>query len=764
VRRRGLTGGAFRAGGGRRRPGRGPGPPADGRAPAGGGAPCPPPADGSGRGAFVALGEFAVRRRWQVLAAALAVVALASVVGVGGLDRFGYGGELQQDAESARAADAVRDHVGRGGADVLLTYRSPTTARDPGFRRAVETSLAGVPAGLVTGTLTSWRDGLPALDSVDGRATVVAVVLAGADDTERTRNYRVLRAAVRAAGVEVSFSGPVAIREAVVTEAQDELLHRELLALPAVFLLLVLLFRSLVAALLPVLAGAAALAVTFALLRPLTGALDISVLAVNALSVLCLALAVDSALFVVGRFREELARGGDGGDVGRAVVATVATAGRTCFFSGLTVGVVALSLVLFPVGVTRSLGLCTAVAMAAGTVVSLTAVPALLAVLGRRVDLLRLPVPRLVRPGAVDRFWARVGRAVVAEPVAHLITAVVVLVVLTVPFLHVTLGFPDQRTLPAGDPARVATEEQRRDFAFPALDLVQVVTAFDAPVGDPARAGAARDWTRRLAGLPGVRWVVTAAESGHHAVLYLHAGAAESPAALDVVRAVRALPPPEGGSVLVGGASAMAVDVLDLLRDRLPWVLLVIACSAFAMFAVALRSLVLPIKALVVDVLPLGASFGVLTWVFQDGNLAWLVGAGATGHLDVFQPFLLLVIAVGLAVDYEFFLLSRIREEYDRTGDTAAAVVAGLRRSAPVFTGAALVVMVVAAVTATSEVMFVKQLCVGIFVAVAVDATLVRAVLVPASVRLLGAANWWLPRGQADRTVTTPARRSTRTG
>lgn len=711
---------------------------------------------------FAALGALAVRRRRPVLAVVLALTALAAVVGVGGLDRFGYGGELQQDAESSRAADVIRDHVGSGGADVLVTYRDPrATVDDPAFRRAVERSLAGVPAGVVTGSLVSWRDGLPALDARDRRATAAVLVLAGADDTERTRSYRVLRDAIRADGLDVSFSGPTALRDAVVTKARDELLRKELLALPAVFLLLVLLFRSLVAALVPVLVGALTLTATFALLRPLTAVLDVSVLAVNALTVLCLALAVDSALFVVGRFREELARRGD---VEQAVVATVATAGRTCFYSGLTIGVIALSLVLFPVGITRSIGICTALAMGVGTVLSLTAVPALLAVLGHRVDLVRVPAPKWPRPGAAHRFWGRVGRAVVAEPVAYLIAAVALLAVLTTPFAHVVLGFPDQRTLPAGDPTRVAIEEQRRDFAFPALDLVQVVTEFDAP----ARGEAARQWNRRLAALPGVRWVATVAESDRHAVLYLHAGPAESPAALDLVRDIRALPPPPGGSVLVGGASAMAVDVLDVLRDRLPWVLLVIALVTFALFAVLLRSVVLPLKALVVDVLPLGAAFGVLTRVFQDGDLTWAVGATQTGYLDVFQPFLLLVIVVGLSVDYEFFLLSRIREEHDRTGDTDAAIVAGLRRSAPVFTGAALVVLVVAAVIASGDVVFVKQLCVGIFVAVAVDATVVRAVLVPASVKLLGAANWWWParrqRGQADRTTTEPVAGSTTTG
>jgi RND superfamily putative drug exporter len=674
----------------------------------------------------------------------LAVAALAAIAGSGTLERLTYGGELQQDAESSRAADAIRDNVGSGGADLLVTYRSARyTVADPEFREAVEHSLAKAPAGLVTATMTAWSSGIPELDSKDEHATIVAIMLAGSDDTARTRTYRLLRPVLAAMnGFQVSFSGPIAIREAVVTAAENELLHMELLVLPAVFLVLVLLFRSIVAALIPVVVGALTLTITFGLLRPLTDVMDVSVLAVNALTVLCLALAVDSALFVVGRFREELTRRGD---VGESVVATLSSAGRTCFFSGLTIGAAALSLALFPTGVTRSVGISTAIAMMAGTVLSLTAVPALLAVLGHRVNLLRVPLPLPWRPGSLNRFWARVGRAVIDEPISCLITSVVFLAVLTIPFFHSTLGFPDQRTLPPGAPARVATDEQRDDFVFPALDLIQVVTEFAQPAGTPAREAAALDWNRRLLGLPGAKWLLTVAESDHYTVLYVYAGPAESPSTLDLVRRIRALHGPPGGSVLVGGSSAMAVDVLDLLRHRLPWVLLFIGVTAFVSLTLTLRSLVLPLKAIVVNALSLGASFGAITWIFQDGHLAWLVGATRTGYLDVFTPFMLLAILIGLSMDYEFFLLSRIREEYDRTGDTNAAVVVGLQRSAPVFTGAAIVVMVVAAVISAGEVMFIKQLCAGIFIAVAVDATVVRAVLVPAAIRLLGRANWWLP-------------------
>ena len=592
--------------------------------------------------------------------------------------------------------------------------------------------------------MTYWNSDAPVFAATNRKATIVAIMLAGADDTQRTRNYWRVRDSLRSNGLTVSFTGPIAIRDAVATRAHQDLLRTELISFPAILLLLVLVFRSLVAALLPVAVGGLTLAATIGLIRPLTLLTDVSVLAVNAVTVLCLALAVDAALFVVGRFREELTRSSTVDD---AVVATVATAGRTVFFSCLTIGIVAVGLAFIPAGLTQSIGLCTAIAMCVGTVVCLTALPALLAVLGHRVNLGRLPLAaRWRRPGTADRFWGRVGRAVIRRPVVFLVATVLTLVVLTMPFFHTRLGFPDQRALPADDPARVAVDDLRREFNLPALDLIQVVTRFDIPVDTDAGQVAVRAWAQRLRHVPGVMVVVTAASAGRHGVYYAYAGAAESGAAIRAVRQIRALPPPDGGAVLVGGVTAMAVDVYDLVRDRLPWVLLFIAAMTYLLLGVLLRSVLLPLKALIVNALSLGASFGALTWIFQDGHLTWLVGATRTGYLDVLLPVLLLGVLIGLSMDYELMLLSRIREHYDKWGDNDAAIIAGLRHSAPVFTAAALVVLVVAAIFATSDVVFVKQFCVGILVAVVVDATLVRAVLVPAAMRLLGKANWWLPR------------------
>lgn len=693
---------------------------------------------------YEALGRFVVRHRRSTLLLALGLAAIAASLGFSSFDRFTYGGELQRDAESLRAAEEVRTHLPQGGADVLVIYRSTRqTIDDPGFRAEVESSLHDLPAGLVIHAVTYWNSDALMFASGDRRATVAGLTLTGANETERTKNYQRVRAALRTEALSVAYTGPIAVREAMVTATREDMARTEMLAFPLIFLVLLLVFRSLVAALLPVATGGLILAVTLGLMRPLTEFMDISVLAVNSVAVLALAVAVDAALFVVSRFREELARQPT---VDEAVVVTVATAGRTGVFSCLTIAVVILGLTFIPIGLTRSIGVCAALAMLVGAVVCVTLLPAVLAVLGHRVDLVRFRLPSpLRRPGAGDRFWGKVGRAVLAEPVGYLIAAVVTLAILTTPFLHTTLGYPDQRSLPAQNPARLATEQLRDDFALPAADLVQVVTRFGEPVDTPDGKVAVGQWTRQLTTIPGARIAVTAAAAGHHAVQYVYSGTAESATALDTVRRIRALPPPAGGEVLVSGAAAMALDGYELLRDRLPVVLLFIAVTAFLMLAALLKSVLLPLKALVVSALSLGASFGALTWIFQDGHLVWLVGATKTGYLDVLQPIILLVALIGFSMDYEFFLLSRIREHYTETGDNNASIVAGLQRSGPVFTGAAVVVLVVVAVFASSDIVFIKQFCVGLFIGVLVDATLVRAVLVPSSMRLLGRANWWWP-------------------
>ncbi|UQA90639.1 MMPL family transporter [Streptomyces halobius] len=693
---------------------------------------------------FAALGRAAARHKWGYLLVPLLLAGLALTAAAGIGDRLSYGGLIAADAESNRAAVTVRDQIGQGGADTVVIYRHPRhTVDEPAFRRGVEQSLSAVPDETVVSTMTYWSRKLPVLVSRDRHATAVAVLLTGSDDTQRVDSFHRLRATLRADGFQIQYAGPVALLDETAQRSLADVRRAELIAFPVVFLLLLLIFRTLVAALLPVVIGGLSIGITLGFLGLLRGAVEISFITVSLVTALGLALGVDAALFVVGRFREELTRKDSVPD---AVTATCATAGRTVFLSGLTMSGIAAGFLFFPLGLVRSVGLGATAVIAVSAMLSITALPAALAVLGHRVNAGRLPWPRRRTNAPAGDGWAKLARTVMARPGHYLGGVLMVLLVLTAPFWHITVSFPDQRTLPVDASARVATDSLRTDFALSGLEATQVVVTVPGRLDTPAGQEVLTAWAKKLVRSPGANAGFIAATSRHSAVVYVaHAGNAGDPAMRDLVRHIRAMPPPPGGEVLVGGLPAMAVDTLDLLYDRLPWVLLYITVFTYLVLLVALRSVVLPAKALVVNALSLGASFGALVWIFQDGHLLWLVGGTRTGYIDVAQPVVMLLMLIALSMDYEFFLLSRIREQYDLSRDNTAAVALGLQRSGPVITAAALVVLVVSAIFAGSGVMTVKQLCVGMFIAIAVDATLIRALLVPAVMRLLGQANWWLP-------------------
>ncbi|UJB44810.1 MMPL family transporter [Streptomyces sp. A1-5] len=690
------------------------------------------------------LGRAATRRRWVFLVVPLVLAALAAVAASDIHDRLSYGGFIARDAESNRAAIAVRERIGRGGADVIAIYRNPRhTVGETVFRRAVEGSLASVPKGTIVSTMSYWSRELPLLASKDRHATAVLIMLAGADDTSRTASYHRLRPALRAAGFRIQYTGPIALVDGVAERGLADVNRARLIALPLVFALLLLIFRNLLAALLPVVIGGLSISITLGVLVLLNDVVEISAITLSLVTALGLALGVDAALFVVGRFREELA-GRD--SVSDAVSTACATAGRTVFFSGATMSGIALGFLLFPVGILRSIGVAAAIVITVSAVLSVTALPAALALLGPRLIARRLRPPRWKRAAGGEGPWARLAGAVMARPGHYTIGVLLTLLVLTAPFAHITLGFPDQRTLPADAPARLASEALQRDFALGGLDAVQVVVTVPHRLDTRTGQRTLTAWGNELIHLPGAGAGLIAATSQHSAVIYLtHDGSAEDPATRTLVQRIRALHPPDGGQVLVGGLSAMAQDTLQMLGRRLPWVLLSIAAFTYVLLLTTLRSVVLPAKALLVNALSIGASFGALVWIFQDGHLTWLVGAGRTGYIDVTQPVTMLILLIGLSTDYELLLLSRIREQYDATGDNAVAVSTGLQRSAPMITASAAVVLVVSAIFTTNGVILVKELSMGVFIAVALDASLVRALLVPAVMRMLGRANWWLP-------------------
>jgi trehalose monomycolate/heme transporter len=427
----------------------------------------------------------------------------------------------------------------------------------------------------------------------------------------------------------------------------------------------------------------------------------------------------------------------------------MSTAGRTVAFSGITVAIALASLLLFPQVFLRSMGLGGMAAVLVAMGGALTVLPALLAVLGHRVDSLRVPRPRWLRrrdpAGRTDGTgaWYRVARSVMRRPVAYVAVIVPLLLLLGAPFLRVEFGGVDHRALPAGTESRVVTETLLREFPGGGTTTVDAVVTAETGVLDRA---AVTSYVDDLRALPGVTDAeVTGTADGTARVSVRHAFEGLSPEARDLVADIRALQEPAGTDVLVGGRAAELRDLLASLSSILPWMGLLVVGVTLVLLFLAFGSVVLPVKAVVMNVLSLSASFGALVWIFQDGHLSDLLGFTSTGFIEATQPILMLALAFGLSMDYEVFLLSRVREQWDRTGDNTLAVATGLQRTGRIITSAALLLVVVIGAFSTSGIVFIKMIGVGMILAILVDATVVRALLVPASMRLLGRWNWWAP-------------------
>jgi trehalose monomycolate/heme transporter len=681
---------------------------------------------------FESLGRGVYRRRRLVLLAAVLFLAVAGGWGTSVFSRLSSAGFEDPGSDSYRAAQVAERELGRDEADVVVLYRSADrTVDDPAYRRAVTGTLAGLPAGVVDRTVTWWDTGAPALVSQDRRATYAVLGLRG-DEDQRADGLAAIEGRLAAPGLDTRVGGLTTINRDINDRVAADIARAETLSLPVLLVLLVLVFGSVVAAGLPLVIGVVAILGAFTALRVLTAVTDVSVFSVNVVTILGLGLAIDYGLFMVSRFREELGRGLGTED---AVARTVATAGRTVAVSGLTVAVALAGLLIFPQVFLRSMGFGGMAAVLVAMVAALTVLPALLGVLGPRVDALAVRRPR-ARSGAG---WARLARSVMRRPVAYAVAVVAVLLALGLPFLRVQFGGIDARALPAGTGSRVVAETLDRDFPANATRPVEAVLTGTDAAGAAAWAGTAR-------ALPGVTSAEVTGAAGTTARVSIgYAGDPISGEARDLVGAVRGLAPPPGGTVLVGGQTAELVDLLASVGGRLPWMALVVVGSTFVLLFLAFGSVVLPVKAVLVNALSLTASFGAIVWIFQDGHLSGLLDFTPTGTLEATQPILVLAIVFGLSMDYEVFLMSRIREAWLRTGDNTEAVAVGLQRTGRVITTAALLLVVVIGAFSLSGITFIKLVGVAMAIAVVVDATVVRALLVPATMRLLGRWNWWAP-------------------
>jgi len=699
---------------------------------------------------FETWGRVIYRRRRLVLVITLIGVVFAGVWGTGVFGSLQTaGGFNTPNSQSQRSSDLASAAFGRDTGDVVVLYQSATrTVADPAYRAAVTRTLGALPRSKVESVATYWSTGSRQFVSASGHQTYAVIELTGADDAARIKNFDAISGQLAAPGLTEHAGGQIPTEGAINSDVTSDIGRAEGFSLPVLLVLLLVIFGGLAAASLPLAIGGIAILGSFTALRLLTLFTAVSIYSVNITTIIGLGLAIDYGLFMVGRFREELGRTENVED---AVARTVATAGRTIAVSGVTVAVALASLMLFPMTFLRSMGYGGVATVLVDMLAALTVMPALLAVLGPRVNALRVRPQRRARTARqpadeTSGAWYRLARSVMRRPVVYVVVIVAGLAVLGSPFLHITWGGTDAQVLPAAAGPRVVTEALNRDFPGNVTNPIEAVIQVPGPVSSAGRGAELAAYVSRLDHVPGVTGGQVTGVRGDIARVDLrYSPGPMSAQARAIVGHVRDAAPPAGARVYVGGTTAQLVDELAGLGATLPWMALVVVLATFVLLFLAFGSVVLPLKAIVMNVLSLSATFGVVVWIFQYGHLSGLLHFTPTGTIDPTMPILMLAIIFGLSMDYEVFLLSRIRERYDVTGDNTAAVASGLQRTGGVITSAALLLVIVIGAFSASGITFIKLMGVGMIVALIVDATLVRILLVPATMRLLGRANWWAP-------------------
>ena len=719
----------------------------------------------------IALLAIAAPRR--IIAIALLVMVGAAVFGIPVTKSLSAGGFQDPSSESSQAAKLLTDKFGQGDMQMLITLTSDAGVQGAASRAVAADIVAQLRGSPFVAEVTSaWTAPPPAaagLVSKDGKSgLIVAAITGGETDGQKHAKELSEKLVYDRGGVTVRAGGTAMLYVQINGQSQRDLLLMESIAIPLSFLVLVWVFGGLLTAALPMAVGCFAILGSMSVLRAITFAADVSVFALNLSVALGLALAIDYTLLIISRFRDELADGSGRED---ALVRTMMTAGRTVLFSAMTVGLSMLAMVLFPMYFLKSFAYAGVAVVAFAAVAAVVVTPAAIMLLGDRLDALdvrRLGRRLLRRPEPVPRpieqnFWYRSTKFVTrrAIPIGLALTAL--LLVLGAPFLGVKWGFPDDRVLPTALSARQVGDELRNNYADNSATAVTAVIP-DATGLTPAvlaRYGAQLSQVPDVSSVstPGGTFVGGAqagpptaptaiAEGSAFLTVYSTAPLFSSASETQLDR-LHAVPGPDGRAVQLTGIAQINRDGVAAITSRLPMVLGLIAAITLVLLFLLTGSVVLPLKALLLNVLSLTAAFGALVWIFQDGHLGAL-GTTPTGTLVATMPVLLFCIAFGLSMDYEVFLLSRIREYWLESGRTHAdndeSVALGLARTGRVVTAAALLMAISFAALIAAQVSFMRMFGVGLTLAVLMDATLVRMMLLPAFMHVLGRANWWAPK------------------
>ena len=728
---------------------------------------------------FAAWGRFVYRFRWAVLTLSVLSLVTAVMLTVNGGrlgTKFSSAGETEQaeellDKELPERAPSFTLIFG-GGDDLRVEDRA--------FRREMERALEPVRGDeRVEGVRTAFSGGAVNRDMVsrDGRRALAIVELEDAEYNELQGAYEEVREEVSSDSLQVVATGDMPLNADFEKVTEADLRRAETVSLPLALLLLLLVFGSVVAAGLPIGVGVLAVVGGMGCTLFLARFMDVSVYATNVVSMIGLGVAIDYSLFFVSRFREEVGVR----SVPEALARTMATAGRAIVFSGLTVAIGLAGFLFFDVGDLRTMGLAGTIVVTLAVLYGLTFLPALLAILGPRVNALRMPFVHPERPRTGHGLWHTVANAVMARPWTGLIPAVALLLVLGAPFLGIRVGLSGWDSLPADAESRRGQEILEEEFPGGSTNPTVVVVDYgdDRSSLTRERAGGLHELSRWLSDRPGVEKVESVVDldprlsrEEYEALLTgpkenmppelrqaLERSVGDGVAVLtaytsydyntekahDLVREIRADHPSAGGDVLVTGFAAFDVDLASSVAEDAPKAVAFVVVATYVVLFLLLGSVFLPLKAVVVNFLSISASYGALVWVFQQGHLSGLLNF-TPGPINTTTPIIMFCIVFGLSMDYEVLLLSRIKEEYDRTGDNRLSVASGLERTGRLITGAALIMATVFFSFGLAEALIIKAIGLGMGLAVIMDATVVRVLLVPATMRIMGHLNWWAPK------------------
>ncbi len=690
--------------------------------------------------------SFVVSHKRWVLAIAVVVVALSGVWGLGVFNKLSEGGFIDPGSEAAEVSSLTAG-LGQQTPDIVAIYTAPEgkTIDDiaPDVTAVLDKFQSKYSVENVTSYWTANDAAKKFLTSNDGTKALATVTL-GPDAGVTFATFGDLPPQLVVPEVTSQFAGGSVVGVSFSTTLQSDLVRSEAIAIPITLLLLIVIFGGVVAAAVPVFVGILSVVAALAVLRVLTMVTEVSSFSINVASLLGLGLAIDYGLFIVSRYREEMRGGAEPAD---AVVRTILTAGRTVVFSGLLLICAFAGMLVFPQPVVKSLGFGAMAAVASAAILSLTAVPALLAILGRRINSLTWSKTASDRGELrAHKFWGGVVTRVMRKP--GIVAAVIIagLLVLSAPIVKVALGEVDYTALPQDDPARVAVETLNTEFPTTGESATIVLRGTDGqkPQGSPIA-----DITEQAEAVTGIARVEFTGSADDFVVLQAtfgepDAGATEVQSTSAAVVGLRDMTPPGGTEILVGGSRALIDDGNDAIAKWLPVMIAIMVMSTLILLFLAFGSIVLPIKAVLMAGLSLGATFGALTWVFQEGHGAELLGV-TPAPLEATFVVLILAVVFGLSTDYEVFLMSRMVEARAAGATTEEAVVIGAQRTGRIVTAAALILIVVTGAFTISDLSIMRFLGLGMILALIVDATIIRMLLVPSLVKLMGEANWWAP-------------------